>query len=64
MVTNWSEHLPYNPITDRYETGGDEIEFAEESDDLAGEYGAADECTCQRCRQARRKAAEDPRRKS
>lgn len=55
MTTNWSEvdaawaqserggeasgHLPYNPITDRYETGGDEIEFAEEGDDLAGEYG-------------------------
>lgn len=26
------EHLAYNPTTDRYETGGDEIEFADEGE--------------------------------
>lgn len=29
-------HLPLNPVTDRYETGGDEIELADEGE-LGGE---------------------------
>lgn len=28
------QHLGFNPYTDRFETGGDEIEFADESDYL------------------------------
>jgi hypothetical protein len=31
---DFDDHLPYNPASDRRETGGDEIEFADES-----EYG-------------------------
>ncbi len=27
-----ADHLPYNPATDRHETGGDEIEFADEAE--------------------------------
>lgn len=30
--TDDTEHLGYNPHSDRYETGGDEIEFADESE--------------------------------